>query len=161
MTSPTFGGSSWFAHSSFLSGIEVANPDRYALLLTQHRPTLVSTFKQAGYRAVGLMPGLKKEWPEGAFYGFDTIYGADALDYRGPEFGWWRIRTSFRWQRWTLAKSRRVHDNRCCVLPHHLDAHAVSPDAAGAEGLASRAVETRRSTRIRRRSLTYRDAPVD
>ncbi len=93
--SPTFGGSSWFAHSSFLSGIEVSNPDRYALLLTQHRPTLVSTFKQAGYRAVGMMPGLKKDWPEGAFYTFDKIYGADALDYRGPEFGWWRIPDQF------------------------------------------------------------------
>jgi len=95
VTSPTFGGSSWFAHSSFLAGIEVANPDRYALLLTQHRPTLVATFKQAGYRTVGWMPGLKKDWPEGAFYGFDTIYGADALHYRGPEFGWWRIPDQF------------------------------------------------------------------
>jgi hypothetical protein len=95
VTSPTFGGSSWFAHSSFLSGIEVANPDRYALLLTQHRPTLVSTFKAAGYRAVALMPGLKKDWPEGAFYGFDKIYGTDSLAYRGPEFGWWRIPDQF------------------------------------------------------------------
>ena len=95
VTSPTFGGSSWFAHSSFLSGINVADPDRYALLLTQNRPTLASTFKTAGYRAVAMMPGLKQNWPEGAFYGFDTIYGADALDYRGPEFGWWRIPDQF------------------------------------------------------------------
>jgi hypothetical protein len=95
VTSPTFGGSSWFAHSSLLSGLEVADPDRYALLLTQHRPTLASTFKAAGYRAVALMPGLKQAWPEGAFYGFDQIYGADALDYRGPQFGWWRIPDQF------------------------------------------------------------------
>ena len=95
MTSPTFGGSSWFAHSSFLSGIEVADPDRYALLLTQKRPTLVSSFKSAGYRAVAMMPGLKQSWPEGAFYGFDEIHSADTLDYRGPEFGWWRIPDQF------------------------------------------------------------------
>jgi phosphoglycerol transferase MdoB-like AlkP superfamily enzyme len=95
VTSPTFGGSSWFAHSSFLSGIEVADPDRYAVLLTQHRPTLASAFKAQGYRAVALMPGLKQSWPEGAFYGFDQIYGADALDYRGPAFGWWRIPDQF------------------------------------------------------------------
>jgi hypothetical protein len=95
VTSPTFGGSSWFAHSSLLSGIEVADPDRYAVLLTQHRPTLASTFKAAGYRAVAMMPGLKQSWPEGAFYGFDHIYGADALDYRGPQFGWWRIPDQF------------------------------------------------------------------
>ena len=95
VTSPTFGGSSWFAHSSFLSGIEVADPDRYALLLTQKRATLVSSFKGAGYRAVAMMPGLRQSWPEGAFYGFDQIYGADALDYRGPQFGWWRIPDQF------------------------------------------------------------------
>ncbi|MEJ0035931.1 MAG: sulfatase-like hydrolase/transferase [Gammaproteobacteria bacterium] len=95
VTSPTFGGSSWFAHSSFLSGINVADPDRYALLLTQDRPTLASTFKAAGYRAVAMMPGLKQNWPEGAFYGFDKIYGSEALDYRGPQFGWWRIPDQF------------------------------------------------------------------
>jgi hypothetical protein len=95
VTSPTFGGSSWFAHSSFMSGINVTDPDRYALLLTQDRPTLVSAFKAAGYRAVAVMPGHKKSWPEGAFYGFDKIYDMDALDYRGPQFGWWRIPDQF------------------------------------------------------------------
>ena len=95
VTSPTFGGSSWFAHSSFLSGIDVTDPDRYALLLTQKRATLVSAFKGAGFRAIAMMPGLRQSWPEGAFYGFDLIYGADQLDYRGPEFGWWRIPDQF------------------------------------------------------------------
>lgn len=95
VTSPTFGGSSWFAHSSFLSGIEVSDPNRYQLLLTQKRPTLVSAFKRAGYRAVAVMPGLRQSWPEGAFYGFDAIHGADALGYQGPEFGWWRIPDQF------------------------------------------------------------------
>jgi hypothetical protein len=33
--------------------------------------------------------------PEGSFYGFETIYGAEALGYRGPEFGWWRIPDQF------------------------------------------------------------------
>ncbi len=95
VTSPTFGGSSWFAHSSLMSGIPVKDPDRYALLLTQNRPTLASTFKTAGYRAVAVMPGLKQSWPEGAFYGFDKIYDMEALDYRGPQFGWWRIPDQF------------------------------------------------------------------
>ena len=95
VTSPTFGGSSWFAHSSFLSGIEVADPDRYAELLTQNRRTLVTAFQQAGFRAIAMMPGLKQSWPEGAFYGFDKIYDMNALDYRGPQFGWWRIPDQF------------------------------------------------------------------
>lgn len=95
VTSPTFGGSSWFAHSSFLSGIKVADPDRYDLLLTQDRPTLVSSFQNAGYRAVAMMPGLKQSWPEGGFYRFDTIYGTDEVNYHGPQFGWWRIPDQF------------------------------------------------------------------
>ena len=84
VTSPTFGGGSVLAHLSLLSGIEVRDQDQYVLLMTQQRPTLVSLFKGAGYRTVAVMPGLRESWPEGAFYGFDEIYGAPGLDYRGP-----------------------------------------------------------------------------
>jgi hypothetical protein len=95
VSSPTFGGGSVLAHLSLLSGVEVRDQDRYALLMTQKRPTLVSLFKSAGYRAIAVMPGLRQAWPEGAFYGFDQIYGADGLDYQGPGFGWWRIPDQF------------------------------------------------------------------
>jgi phosphoglycerol transferase MdoB-like AlkP superfamily enzyme len=62
------------------------------MLMTQRRRTLVRTFADRGYRTVALMPGLRQDWREGAaFYGFDEIYGADRLEYRGPGFGWWRI----------------------------------------------------------------------
>jgi len=94
-TSPTFGGVSWLAHISFLSGIEVRDPDRYALLMTQKRRTIASLFKNAGYRAVAVMPGLRQTWPEGSFYGFDQIYDFNDLNYHGPEFGWWRIPDQF------------------------------------------------------------------
>ena len=95
VTSPTFGGGSWLAHSSLMSGIDVNDPDRYALLLTQKRPTLASFFGQHGYRVVADMPGLRQRWPEGSFYHFDALYDASTLDYRGPEFGWWRIPDQF------------------------------------------------------------------
>ncbi len=92
VTSPTFGGQSVLAHLSLLSGIEVRDSTRYMLLMTQmKRPTLVSAFKAAGYRAIAVMPGMQEGWPEGAFYGFDEIYDAAKLDYAGPAFGWWRI----------------------------------------------------------------------
>ena len=91
VTSPTFGGGSWLAHSTFMSGIEVREPDAYALLLTQRRATVPKLFKERGFRAVALMPGMRNDWPEGAYYGFDAIYDEKALDYRGPDFGWWRI----------------------------------------------------------------------
>ena len=92
VASPTFGGASWLAHASLLSGVEVRDGDAYNLLMTERRRTLVRTFGERGYRTVALMPGLRQDWREGAaFYGFDEIYGAGRLDYRGPEFGWWRI----------------------------------------------------------------------
>ena len=89
--SPTFGGGSWLAHISLLSGIEVRDPDTNALLMTQRRDTMAKAFARRGYRTVAWMPGMRQRWPEGRFYGFDDIYGADRLAYRGPEFGWFAI----------------------------------------------------------------------
>ncbi|MBI3491475.1 MAG: CDP-alcohol phosphatidyltransferase family protein, partial [Acidobacteria bacterium] len=93
--SPTFGGSSWLAHLSLMSGIEVRDPDTNALLMTQPRDSMVAAFKRRGFRTVALMPGLKQQWPEGAFYKFDEIYDADRLNYRGPQFGWFAIPDQF------------------------------------------------------------------
>ncbi len=93
--SPTFGGSSWLAHISLLSGIEVRDPDTNAMLMTQRRETLVKAFARQGFRTIALMPGLRQQWPEGAFYGFEEIYGADRLAYIGPEFGWFALPDQF------------------------------------------------------------------
>jgi hypothetical protein len=89
--SPTFGGASWLAHMTLLTGRRVDDNGTYNLLLTQNCEVVTRKFARHGYRVVGLMPGLKREWPEGSFYGFDALYGERALDYRGPDFGWWRI----------------------------------------------------------------------
>lgn len=89
--SPTFAGGSWLSHLSFMSGFAVRDPGTYDALMTQRRETLASLLAKRGYRTVGLMPGIRLDWPEGAFYGFDALLAAPQLDYRGPEFGWWRI----------------------------------------------------------------------
>jgi hypothetical protein len=89
--SPTFGGSSWLAHLSLLSGVEVRDQYAYSALMASRRATLVTNFARRGYRTVALMPGMRQAWPEGAFYGFDVIYGHDGLEYEGPQFGWWSI----------------------------------------------------------------------
>ncbi len=93
--SPTFGGNSWLAHISLMSGIEVRDPDVNAMLMAQKRETIVTLFKRHGYRTVALMPGLWQAWPEGAFYNFDQIYGGERLAYQGPEFGWFDIPDEF------------------------------------------------------------------
>jgi hypothetical protein len=93
--SPTFGGNSWLAHISLLSGFEIRDEDANVLLMTQKRDTLVTTFARRGYRAIAMMPGLQQSWPEGVFYGFDVIYDGRRLDYKGPPFGWWTIPDQF------------------------------------------------------------------
>ena len=89
--SPTFGGSSWLAHLSLLSGVEVRDQYAYTSLMASRRETIITNFARRGYRTVALMPGMRQAWPEGAFYGFDVIYGRDRLAYEGPQFGWWSI----------------------------------------------------------------------
>lgn len=90
-TSPTIGGASWLAHSSFVTGLPIDDQAVYELLLTQQRESLTTLFADEDYRVTAAMPGLRNAWPEGAFYEFDTIYDAEALEYPGPAFGWWRI----------------------------------------------------------------------
>ena len=104
--SPTFGGNSWLAHITLLSGVEVRDRDTNALLMTQKRDTLVSAFARHGYRTVAMMPGLWQSWPEGVFYGFDEIYSGSRLDYRGPEFGWWDF------DQFTLARMDALEVNK-------------------------------------------------
>ena len=89
--SPTFGGGSWLAHASLLSGLDLGDPGRYDLLMTTGRPTLVSHLQANGYQATGLMPGIRSDWAESAFYRFDKLLDSRRIDYAGPEFGYWRI----------------------------------------------------------------------
>ena len=97
--SPTFGASSWLAHLSLLTGVEVRDQYGYVAVMSSTRDTLPKAFGRQGYRSVAVMPGMRQAWPEGAFYGFDEIHGRDGLAYGGPKFGWWSIPDQF-----TLAK---------------------------------------------------------
>ena len=91
LVSPTFGGASWLAHASLLSGLDMRDPTDYQLLLTTKRPTLVRHFTANGYRTVGWLPGIQLPWPEGAFYGFERYADAGRIGYTSRPFGFWRI----------------------------------------------------------------------
>lgn len=93
--SPTFGGGSWLAHISFLTGLEIRDDESNMRLMTQQRDTLLTTFKDKGYRTIAVMPGMSQPWPEGAFYGFTDIYDYFRLHYQGPPFGWWGVPDQF------------------------------------------------------------------
>jgi hypothetical protein len=88
LTSPTAGGGSWLAHSTFLSGLWINNQQRYRNLTASDRLTLTSAFKRADWRTVSVMPGTTRAWPEGDFYGYDKVYDTRNLGYRGPQFSW-------------------------------------------------------------------------
>jgi phosphatidylglycerophosphate synthase len=89
LTSPTFGGISWLAHSTLESGLWVNTQDRYNQLLTAKRLTLASAFKKAGWRTVDDVPSDNRPWPQGKrFYGWDTIYDRYQVGYHGPTFSY-------------------------------------------------------------------------
>ncbi len=89
LTSPTFGGASWLAHSTLQSGLWVDSQQRYNQLLTSSRTTLSGAFARAGWRTVSVVPSDTLDWPQGArFYGFDALYDSRNVGYRGPRFSY-------------------------------------------------------------------------
>ncbi|MGI5404722.1 sulfatase [Streptomyces sp. CA-135486] len=89
LTSPTFGGGSWLAHSTFMSGLWIKNQQRYRTVTSSDRLSLTGAFQRANaWRTVGIMPGVTRAWPEGQFYGLDNIYDSRQLGYKGPRFSW-------------------------------------------------------------------------
>ncbi|GLY04312.1 hypothetical protein Acsp01_46910 [Actinoplanes sp. NBRC 101535] len=88
LTSPTFGGNSWLAHSTLMSGLWINNQGRYRNLTASNRLTLASAFKKASWDTVSVMPGATRAWPEGGFYGFNRVWDSRNLGYQGPKFSW-------------------------------------------------------------------------
>jgi hypothetical protein len=86
LTSSTYGGESYLAHSSLLSGLWVDNRKRYRELLGSRRKTLIDDFRNGGWRTVAVLPQITRAWPEGAFFGYDHIYDAAKLEYGGQPF---------------------------------------------------------------------------
>jgi hypothetical protein len=90
LVSPTYGGGSWLAHGTLASGVKL-DQVLNELVLNGDRKGLPRYLSAAGYRTVEIMPGIKKPYPEGAFWGFDAHDYAAELGYTGPEFGWFSI----------------------------------------------------------------------
>jgi phosphatidylglycerophosphate synthase len=89
LTSPTFGGASWLAHSTLHSGVWVDSQRRYKQLVATDRFTLSQAFKRAGWRTVDHVPANNRDWPQGSsFYGYDQVYDQRNLGYRGPRFAY-------------------------------------------------------------------------
>jgi sulfatase-like protein len=88
LTSATFGGGSWLAHSTLDSGLWIDNQQRYRNLVASDRLTLSRAFQRAGWQTVGVEPAIIQAWPEGKFFGYNRIYTASQLGYRGTRFSY-------------------------------------------------------------------------
>jgi phosphatidylglycerophosphate synthase len=89
LTSPTFGGISWLAHSTLQSGLWVNNQQRYNQLVASDRFTLSDAFKDAGWRTVSDIPSDDTAWPPGtSFYHYDKLYDRRNVGYFGPTFSY-------------------------------------------------------------------------
>lgn len=108
LVSPTYGGGSWLAHGTIASGVKL-DPLLNELVLNGVRKSLPRYMAAAGYRTVDVMPGIKKPYPEGAFWGFDKAYYAAEIGYPGPEFGWFDIPDQFTLARFTAAELKPDH----------------------------------------------------
>jgi hypothetical protein len=98
LTSPTFGGVSWLAHSTLQAGVWVDSPQKYTRLLGGERRTLSGIFGAAGWHTMSVVPSNERPWEAGrAFYGFDTMLDQRNMGYRGPRFGYAEMPDQFTW----------------------------------------------------------------
>jgi phosphatidylglycerophosphate synthase len=111
LTSATYGGISWLAHSSLQAGLWVNNQDRYNQLISAKRFTLAQAFKRAGWRTVADDPSNDRPWPQGkAFYHYDQIYNRYQVGYHGPTYTYASMPDQYMFsalQRLELSKTHR------------------------------------------------------
>ena len=89
LTSPTFGGTSWLAHSTLQSGTWVNSQGRYDQLVASDRLTLSQAFERAGWRAIDDVPSNDRYWAQGSsFYHYDKVYDRRNVGYRGPTYAY-------------------------------------------------------------------------
>ena len=89
LTSPTFGGISWLAHSTLQSGLWIDNQLRYDQLVAGNRYTLSDAFRRAGWHTAVDVPSDTRTWPQArSFYHYDDVFNAHNVGYRGPKFSY-------------------------------------------------------------------------
>lgn len=122
VTASTLGGQSWLNHATFLSGLPVTSQLRFELMMNRSRSTLIDDFAATGHRTAAIMPGITRDWPEGARYGYDEIHVEDSMDYQGPPIGWASMPDQFTWQRvqdYVLAPATRPTFTELATLSSH------------------------------------------
>ncbi len=104
LTSPTFGGISWLAHSTLQSGLWVDSNQRYNEITASNRFTLSDAFDKAGWHTVADDPSDARTWKVGtSFYHYDQLFNRYNVGYRGPTFSFAKVPDQY-----TLAEFQRL-----------------------------------------------------
>ncbi|HEX4443672.1 MAG TPA: CDP-alcohol phosphatidyltransferase [Galbitalea sp.] len=99
LTSPTFGGLSWLAHSTLQTGLWVNEAPTYSAVIRSNRFTLSDAFAAAGWNTVSDVPSDTVPWSFGkSFYHYGTLLDATNVGYKGPKFGYAQIPDQYTWQ---------------------------------------------------------------
>jgi len=99
LTSPTFGGVSWLAHSTLQSGLWIDTQQLYGKLMKSKRFTLSDAFRNAGWNTVSDIPSDTHPWAYGSsFYHYGTLLDSNSVGYLGPSFGYARIPDQYTWK---------------------------------------------------------------
>ena len=110
LTSSTFGGISWLAHSTLQTGLWIDSQHKYDQVTSGSRLTLSAAFKKAGWRTVSDVPSDDRPWSIGkSFYHFDTEINSQNVGYRGPRFSYARIPDQFTWAHLQKTELARPH----------------------------------------------------
>jgi phosphatidylglycerophosphate synthase len=104
LTSPTFGGISWLAHSTVQSGLWVNSNQRYDELVASKRFTLSDAFRKAGWHTAADDPSDFRTWRPGRkFYHYEQLFNRYNVGYKGPTFSFAKVPDQY-----TLAEFQRL-----------------------------------------------------
>ena len=88
LDSATYGGMSWLAHATLLTGVRTVNQLQYDILGVSRPRSLARIMHEAGYRTLLVAPNTNRVSPGADFYDFDVTYRNWDFDYVGPPFAW-------------------------------------------------------------------------
>jgi hypothetical protein len=86
--SPIRGGRSWLAQATFASGLALTNHARFDRLIGTDRKPIHGVFRDAGWTSSVVLPVVKGEWVEGAWYDVDRFFDGPSMGFKGVPQGY-------------------------------------------------------------------------
>ena len=94
--SPAYGGRSWLADTTLVTGRRMANQRLYDEHIHTGEPHLIGQMAAAGYHTVFAAPGTRRtpqDWAD--YYGYDSYIIEGDFDYKGPFISFGRLSDQF------------------------------------------------------------------